>query len=140
MTRTRVIDNVSGVSTKNNIIRLLFIYGVITIGLFYFAYEGFLNGKRIQPSLFSLFGLSLIYGIFISLNNSTVSMISRQHIEEVKFKKGNTGLTRSRFEVFFKDNNDKLKKRLILLPVSMNDGDIETEKAIQIMIDENLLS
>ena len=39
----------------------------------------------------------------------------------------------------FEDENGKMKKRLITLPGSMNNGQNETEKAIEIMTAENLL-
>jgi hypothetical protein len=42
--------------------------------------------------------------------------------------------------VRFEDENGGIKKRLIMLPGSLGDGQKETEKAIKIMIEENLLS
>ena len=59
--------------------------------------------------------------------------------KEVKLKKALKGLTRSRFEVMFEDEKGKIKKRLIMLPGSLSDGQNETEKAIEIMTEEQLL-
>jgi len=42
--------------------------------------------------------------------------------------------------VLFEDENGKVKKRLIMLPGSLTDGQNETEKAIKIMTEEKLLS
>ena len=39
----------------------------------------------------------------------------------------------------FEDENRKIKKRLIMLPGSMTDGQNETEKAIELMRSEKLL-
>lgn len=84
-------------------------------------------------------GVYLIYGIANNINNTARPIINRQKIKEVKFKKAIVGLTRSRFEVLFEDEQGKIKKRLIMLPGSMSDRQNETEKAIKIMTDEKLI-
>lgn len=139
LTRDGIIGNVAKVTVGNNVTRILIIYGVITIGLFYFALEAFQNGQALQPILFGLIGLYLIYGIINSLKNSATPIIDRQRIKEVKLKRAAKGLTRSRFEVLFEDEKGKIKKRLIMLPGSMTDGQNETERAIEIMTEEQLL-
>ncbi len=123
----------------NSISRTLIIYGAIIIGLFYFGLDAFQNGQTIQSILFGLIVIYLIYGIFNSLNNSATPVIDRERIKDVRFKKGVKGLTRSRFEVMFEDESGKIKKRLIMLPGSMTDGDNEAKKAVEIMKAENLL-
>ena len=139
LTRDGVVGNVAKVTVGNNIARILIIYGAITVGLFYFGYEAYKNGQTLQPILFGLIGLYLIYGIVSSLNNSATPIIDREKIKDVKLKKAVKGLTRSRFEVLFEDENGKIKKRLIMLPGSLTDGQNETEKAIEIMKEEQLL-
>ena len=89
--------------------------------------------------MFGSIGIYLIYGIFSSVNNSATPIIERNKIKSFDLKKAIFGLTRSRFEVKFEDENAKTKKRLIMLPSSMNNGQDETEKAIEIMKAENLL-
>ncbi len=139
LTRDEVVGNVAKVTVGKNIVRIQIIYGAITVGLFYFGYEAYKNGQTFQPILFGLFGLYLIYGIVGSLNNSATPIIDREKIKDVKWKKAVKGLTRSRFEVLFEDENGKIKKRLIMLPGSMTDGQNETEKAVEIMRAEQLL-
>lgn len=139
LTRDGIIGNVAKATVGNNITRIILIYGVITIGLFYFVLDAYKNGETFQPILFGLIGIYLIYGIINSLNNSATPIIDRQKIKEVKFKKAIKGLTRSRFEVLFEDENGKIKKRLIMLPGSLTDGQNETEKAVKIMMEEKLL-
>lgn len=124
----------------NNISRILIIYGGLSIGLIYFAFDSYKNGQIAQPILFGLLGIYLIYGIANSINNSATPIIDRQKIKEVKFKKAIVGLTRSRFEVLFENDQGKIKKRLIMLPGSLTDGQSETEKAIKIMKDEKLIT
>ena len=140
LTRDGIIGNLATVTVGNNISRILVIYGGLSIGLFYFAFDSYRNGQIVQPIIFGLFGIYLVYGIVNSINNSATPIIDRQKIKEVKFKKANLGLTRSRFEVLFEDDQGKIKKRLIMLPGSLTDGQNETEKAIKIMTDEKLIT
>lgn len=138
LTRDGVVGNVAKATVRNNIARISLIYGVIAVGIFYFGYEGYKNRQTLQPILFGLIGLYLIYGIVSSLNNSATSTIYREKIKHIKLKKAIKGLTRSRFEVLFEDENGKIKKRLIILPGSLTDGQNETEKAFEIMREEQL--
>lgn len=139
LTRDGIIGNVAKVTVGNNISRILIIYGGLSLGLFYFAFDNYKNGQIAQPIFFGLLGIYLIYGIANSINNTARPIINRQKIREVKFKKAIVGLTRSRFEVLFEDEQGKIKKRLIMLPGSLSDGQNETEKAIKIMTDEKLI-
>lgn len=140
LTRDGIIGNVSTVTEGNNISRILIVYGGLSIGLFYFAFDKYRNGQIARPILFGLLGIYLVYVIVNSINNSTTLIIDRQKIKEVNLKKAIAGLTRSRFEVLFEDEQGKIKKRLIMLPGSLTDGQSETEKAIKIMTDEKLIT
>ena len=140
LTRDGIIGNLATVTVANNISRILVIYGGLSIGLFYFAFDNYRNGQIVQPIIFGLFGIYLVYGIVKGINNSATPIIDRQNIKEVKFKKAIVGLTRSRFEVLFEDDQGKIKKRLIMLPGSLTDGQNETEKALKIMTDEKLIT
>ena len=139
LTRDGVIGNVAKVTVGNNISRILIIYSIISLGLFYFAYDSYLKGEKVMAVFFGLIGLYLIYGIIKSLNNPATPIIERKNISKTTFINGISGLTRSRFEIEFTEGN-KTKKRLILLPGSLNNGQSETEMAIQIMKSEKLLN
>jgi len=140
LTRDGIVGNISKVTVGNNISRILIIYGGISFGLFYLAFNSFKQGQISELIIFGLLGLYLIYGIINSLNNSATPIIYREKIRDVKFKKAIIGLTRSRFELLFEDENGKIKKRLIMLPGSLTDGQNETNKAIQIMMDEKIIT
>lgn len=140
LTRDGIIGNIAKVTVGNNISRILLIYGGLSAFLFYSAFNNYQNGQIAMPITFGIIGFYLIYGIITSLNNSATSIIERNKIKDIKFKKSIVGLTRSRFEVRFEDDNNKIKKRLIMLPGSMTDGQSETEKAIKIMREEKLLN
>ena len=138
LTRDGIIGNVAKVTVGNNVVRILSIYGLISIGLFYFAYNSYQKGNKFEPIFFIIIGIYLIYGILTSLNNSTEPIIDRRKIRSVKFKRAIKGLTRSRFEIKFEDNSGKIKKRLIMLPGSLFGGYSETEIAVKIMAEEGL--
>jgi len=139
LTRDGIVGNVAKVTVGNSISRILIIYCALSIGLFYFAYDSYKNGQTVESIFLGLFALFLIYGIFSSVNNSATPVIDRNRITEVKLKKAIVGLTRSRFEVMFEDDNGKLKKRIIMLSGTIGGGENETQKAIRIMSEEKLL-
>jgi hypothetical protein len=133
LTRDGVIGNVAKVTMGNNIARPLIIYGLISVGLFYLAFKDFTDGQRPEAFLFLVLGLFLLLGIFRSLNNSATPIIERQKIKDIEFKKALSGATRAYFIVRFENESGKIKQRLIMLPGSLSNGKIETEKALEIM-------
>lgn len=139
LTRDGVVGNLSKVVVGNNITKILMIYGGISLLLFYLALNKLKEGQHLLSLILALIGVFITYGIITSLNNSATRIIEREAIKDVKLKKGILGLTRSRFEVLFENRDGKIKKRLIMLPGSLTDGMSETEKAIKIMKEENLL-
>ncbi|MDF4202231.1 phosphoribosylaminoimidazolesuccinocarboxamide synthase [Maribacter sp. SA7] len=139
LTRDGIIGNISKITVGSSIWRAVLIYGGLSIFLLYNAFDGFQRGQTLTSVFFALFGLFLIYGIVKSLNNSATPIIKKDRIKNVKFKKAIFGFTRARFEVLFEDDNQIIKKRLIMLPGSLNNGSKETELALQIMREEKLL-
>ena len=139
LTRDGIIGNVSKVAVGNNISRILLIYGGLSAFLLYSAFNKYQERQVFMSILFGVIGLYLIYGIFSSLNNSATPIIDRSKIRTVKLRKAIKGLTRARFEVMFEDDKGKMRKRLIMLPGSLTDGENETEKAIRIISDEKLI-
>ncbi|AWH86115.1 phosphoribosylaminoimidazolesuccinocarboxamide synthase [Flavobacterium album] len=139
LTRDGTIGNIAKASVGNKIARILIIYGIIAAIFFYQAYNSYTDGEVVFCTLYCAAGLYLIYGITTSINNSAAPVIERSTIKSVTYKKAIPGLTRSRFEVLFEDNG-KIKKRLILLPGSLSGGPAETENALEIMAEENLIT
>lgn len=140
LTRDGIIGNVAKAAVGKNTSRVLVIYGVLSTFLLYSALDSFQRDEFPISIVYSIVGLFLIYGIFTSLNNSATPIIERNKIKSVKFKKAIFGITRSRFEILFEENNGKIKKRIIMLPGSMSNGQKETEKAIRIMKDVKLIN
>lgn len=133
-------NNISRVVASNNIKRVLIIYGLISIFLFYKSYAVFMEQDYVFFVFFLSLGLYFVYGILTSINSSTTSLIYRNSIKEVVFIKAKPFLTRAYFEVYFSDENNNTKKRLIMLPGSFSNGKSETEKALKIFKEEGLIS
>ena len=140
LTRDGITGNVAKVVSGNNISRILIIYSAISIFLIYFAFSNFQKGENFSAFFYGLISLYLIYGIIKSINNSATPIIFRNKIKEAKFINAKVGLTRSRFEIIFEDENGKLKKRMIMLPSSLSDGESETKKAVEIMKSEKIIT
>jgi hypothetical protein len=138
LTRDGVIGNAAKMTIENNMARILIIYGLMSIGLIYFAYGSYVKGDTTTTLFSGLIGLYLIYGIIKSRNNSTTSIIERKEIKKVTYTPGTSGMTRPRFEIEFNDNGE-IKKRLIMLPSILAGGQNEADKAVQIMREEKLL-
>jgi hypothetical protein len=139
LTRDNVIGDLSKIVVGENIAKSLIVYGVFSCVLLYFAFQNYRKGLIFEPILFVIIAVLLIYGILTSLNNSSLPIIERQRIKQIKYKKAIIGLTRSRFEVYFENEDGKIKKRLIMLPGSLSKGEEESEKAINMMVEEKLL-
>ncbi|WP_210463129.1 phosphoribosylaminoimidazolesuccinocarboxamide synthase [Rufibacter roseolus] len=139
LSRDGVAGSVAKVTVGNSITRILLIYGLIAAFLLYLAFDSYQDGQTTVAVLQVLLGIYLLVNVSRSLNNSAEPIIDRNRIQNIKLKKAVPGLTRSYFEVNFLNEENKIKKRLIMLPGSLSNGKEETEKAIQIMKEENLL-
>lgn len=138
LTRDGVIGNLAKVTVGKGMIRILVVYGTLSLLMFYYSYNSFQKGQYFEASFQVLIGIWLCVAIISSRNNSASPVIERIKIRNVKFRKGVPGLTRSWFEVFF-DDNGKTKRRMIMLPGSLIGGREATEQAIKIMTEEKLL-
>lgn len=127
------------VTVGNKINRILIIYGIGTVGLLYSSFLNYQKGSTEKSVLLVLLAGFLLFGIIRSLNHSATSVIERKRIEEIVFKKAAPGLTRAHFIVFFKNDQGKTKKRLIILPGSLASGEDEAEKALKLLQEKQLI-
>ena len=140
LTRDGTIGNVAKEVVGNGLFRILAIYGVLALGFLYVAFECYRKGQLPMAVFFGVLGIYITYGIIKSRNNSATPEIARRKVQSTRFKKGWLGLTRSRFEVVFEDENGILKTRLILLPGSLRGGAAEAQKALALMRDEQWIT
>ncbi|MBC5836283.1 phosphoribosylaminoimidazolesuccinocarboxamide synthase [Flavobacterium sp. F372] len=138
LTRDGIIGNVAEITVGNKISRILIIYTGFAIFLLYFAFTDYQENKIFSTLSYVFFAVYLLFKVKQSMNYSATSTIERNKIKDVKFIDAKYGATRSRFEVIFEDENGKIKTRLILLPGSLNDGENETKKALEIMKTEKI--
>ena len=127
------------VTVGNKINRILIIYGIGTIALLYSSFLNYQKGSKEKSVLLAFLAGFLLFGIIRSLNHSATSVIERKGIEEIVFKKAAPGLTRAHFIVFFKNDQGKTKKRLIILPGAFSSGDDEAKKALKLLLEEQLI-
>lgn len=140
LTRDGIIGNVAKITVGNGISRILIIYSLFAVFLFYLAFKAYQESKIVTTLSYFGFAAYLLYKVKQSTNYSATSIIERYSIKEVKFIDAKYGATRSRFEVIFEDEKGKIKTRLIMLPGSLNDGENETKKALEIMKNEKLFT
>lgn len=138
LTRDGIIGDIAKITVGNGIARILIIYSIFAIFLLYFSFKAYQESKVVTTLFYVGFAGYLLYKVKQSTNYSAISKIERNKIKEVKFIDAKYGATRSRFEVLFEDQKGKIKTRLILLPGSLNDGENETKKALEIMKSEKL--
>ncbi len=138
LTRDGIIGNVAKITVGNGISRILIIYSSFAIFLLYFGFKAYQENKVVTALFYIFFAGYLLLKVKQSMNYSATSTIERNKIKEVKFIDAKYGATRSRFEVLFEDEKGKIKTRLILLPGSLNNGENETEKALEIMKTEKI--
>ncbi|MCD7900317.1 MAG: hypothetical protein LUH22_10730 [Bacteroides sp.] len=139
LTREGIVGNVAKKSLGNHISWILIAYGIAAFGFLYFAFRSYQNEEIVRTIIFGAISLYLILAIKDSIKNSATLIIDRDKIGEVEFRKSVPGVMRSHFVVLFENEYGKIKKRLILLPGSLNNGQEETEKALKIMTEEKLI-
>ncbi len=139
LTRSSTVGEFSNIVVGNSIYRVLIIQGLITIFLAYSAFGNFRNGNVSFGFLWAFFVLFFLYNIVSSLKNSAIPVIYRNQIEGITFVPAVKIISRAYFSVQFKDEKGTSKKRLIILPGSLNNGDAEAEIAVRIMKEEGIL-
>lgn len=131
-------DNLD-VPRKRNPKQNLIIYITLTLFALYTGYESFQKGDVVEPLFMIILASLMLFSIFTNLKTSTDPTIDRNAIEKVVFKKASSLLSTAMFEVHFKDEKGKVKRRLIVLPGTKQNGKEETEKALALMKKEGLI-
>ena len=138
-TNDGTIVDLSRLEVGSSISGMLVFYGMLALVVFYFAFEFYKSNDFFLMAIFVLFALYLVFGIITNSGNSGAKIIDRKSIQQVKLKKGIAGLTRTRFEIYFYDKNNKIKRRLIMLSGPLTGGDTEADLAYNIMKEEGLV-
>ncbi|WP_435579380.1 phosphoribosylaminoimidazolesuccinocarboxamide synthase [Gilvibacter sp.] len=139
LTQQGDISNPTPEPPRHKIILLIAVYFAGLLGFYYYAYDAYSQGKIFWAVITALVGSSFIWGIVNMRNVSYLSEIKRRTIKKVVFKKGIKGFSEARFDIFFEDQNGKIKKRWILLNGNPKDDSAEVEQAVKILKEEGLL-
>jgi hypothetical protein len=133
-------DDAALVNASGGISKALVLYALAAGWLLYKAYGAYRGGQMGEALLF--LGVAVVFFLAAarSLNNSTASVIERSRIRAVHFISSAANMSLARFEVLFADGSGRVRKRLILLPGLAAGGAAETQKAVEIMRAENLLT
>ncbi len=140
LSRDGVVGHLAQMTVGNGMTRIFLIYGALSALLLFFAFLSYQNGETMWAILEAAMALFLLNAILLSRNNSATPIIERSKIKSMKLNKGIRGLTRARFVVKFVSESGKIKTRIIMLPGSLSEGITETEKAIKLLNEENLLT
>lgn len=139
LTRSGVRGAMAERTIGNSIARPLIIYGILGIAMLAYGILTFSDGDPVGGVLFSLIGGVFIWNVVASRNNSAVPLIKRSAIRSVEAHPPRPPFTRGYFTVFFEDGG-AVRKRLIMLPGSMEGGGDEYKRAEAAMREAGLLS
>jgi hypothetical protein len=129
-TRSKEIGDLKKLTTENTITKLLIVYGVLALFLFYNSYTVYIAQNWLFFGLYTIGGLYLIYMIVRSIKYSNTPIIERDHIKNVTYKPIKQFMRRNYFEIDFEDKNGKIKTRFITIPRSFNNKGKHTKKAL----------
>lgn len=135
LTRSGLTGNAARGLFGNSITRALVLYGTVGFAALVYAVIMILSENYGQAVLFGLIGVYFAYNVFASFKNSATPEIERSEVKNIVIHSPRPPLTRAYFVVHFV-RDGKSKKRLIVLPGSMSDGNIEYENALSILQNE----
>ena len=117
----------------------LLIYGLLGLAALAFGVWSFVSGAALAGAVLSPIGAFFLWNVIASRNNSARPVIDRLAVRSVEAQPPRPPITRGYFIVKFEENG-KMRKRLIVLPGSMDDGGAEYARAEGMMRAAGLLS
>jgi len=114
-TRRNLWGRLGDLAMEGKMSRLIVLFSVITLLVFYFAYYQFALGSTVWGLLFTAIGAYLVYAIIKAKNQSVHPIIDRSKISNVTFVKSIEGISPPLLEIRFRDPNGKKKKRIVSL-------------------------
>ena len=123
----------------NSIGRTLMIYGILGIVALAFGIWSLFSSNAIAGVFLCLLGAFFLWNVIASRNNSAAPIINRSTIRAVESHPPRSPAKRGYFSVLFEEDG-KVRKRLIMLPGSMENGRDEYERAVETMKETGLLS
>lgn len=138
LTREGVRGAVAERSFGSSIGNALVIYGVLGTAALVFGITSLVSGDVVSGGFLCLVGTLLIWNVIANRNNSATPVIERSSIRGVEGHPPRPPVTRGYFAVWFEDGGT-VRKRLIMLPGSMENGNEEYKRAETAMRKAGLL-
>jgi hypothetical protein len=123
----------------NSISRALLIFGMLGLAALAFGIWSLTSGSTVAGIFYCLIGAFFLWNVVASRRNSAAPVIDRSTIRNVEAHPPRPPATRGYFAVLFEENG-KERKRLIILPGSMENGREVYERAVATMKETGLLS
>ena len=123
----------------NSIKRVLLLNLLLGIAALLFGIYYFRSRQLANDFFFSVIGIILLLNVLQSLKNSATPVVDRSSIRDIRIHSPRPPITRGYFTVIFQEGG-KLRKRLIMLPGSMENGNEEFKKAVAIFKESGLLN
>jgi hypothetical protein len=139
LTREKVIGDITDTFVGNILARLYAIGALFAVVLLYFGFERYRNNDKIVGIILLLVASYTIYIAIKSFKKSIRSVINRDSIRQIHFKKGIKGIYNARFEVFFTNTRGEQKKQLIVLPHLFYSDKKGIDKVLKLMKDEGFV-
>ncbi|MES2555666.1 MAG: phosphoribosylaminoimidazolesuccinocarboxamide synthase [Bacteroidota bacterium] len=139
-TRDGVIGNLASTVHGNHIYQSVIIYTALIAVLSWLLVKHYAKGDSFSVLFYCVIIVCLFYFIIRVFRYSVSPVIRRSSIRHIVYKKAIPFLTRTCFEVYFADEKDRIKKRLISLPTSLTNGEAMANEALEIMRSEQLIT
>ncbi|MEQ9229660.1 MAG: hypothetical protein RIF46_03190 [Cyclobacteriaceae bacterium] len=139
-THSGLYGQLGDIAGQGNMARLLILFGGFTVIAAVFSYVNYVEGQLVWAALFGAIGAYLFYGIANNLNTTIHPILLRDQIIEIKYTKSKGILSYPYFEVRFKDEKGRVRKRLITLPRANRRNAQGIREAVQFMSEEGLIS
>lgn len=136
--REDVSGNLAATVFGSSVVRVLLIYGILSLSFIGFAICFAFNGQIWLAILPFLFSFVLLRGILKSRHFSAIPEIPRDAIETIEIHEPCPGATRGYFLVHFRLGGT-LKKRIIMLPGTMSGGTDEFKHALDVLRNHGLI-
>jgi hypothetical protein len=136
--REGVCGAVAETAYKTSIGRALTIYGVIGTVALLCGIWSLINRDFVAGGFQCAIGIFFIWNIVVSRNNSFAPVIDRSAIRKIVAHPPHPPVTRGYFAVLFEEDG-RIRKRLIMIPGSMQGGKPEYERALTAMREAGLL-
>lgn len=111
-------------------------YAISAAFVFYFSFLGFMRGEYYPAAVLLIVSAGIMAYVYTSRNKSFTPVIPRERIQDIELIKAVPGGLGTYFNIWFEDENSRIKRRVIKLPGMFVPQNEELIRAIDIMQEE----